>query len=273
MEEARLPPQQLRRGVPPMHDVPLAFGENGRELEVVLRPPGSPMRMTLDLVHPVGFFEFDKCPICLTPGPTDKEHVPQRSLGGHVRTRTCAPCNNGLGSQVEGHLQDWFDGATRGVRVAGDGAPGLQAVPRVLHRQTPDGAIVEVYEVASEAASLNLRQGGLEATYTPPVPARYRAAALKHAYLAACCALERILEGAIADEIRAELVAARDAPRDRPFPFGRSARQLELLRTVDGPSGPSLALVSSSGSGSARSSTYVSLCGVVLVGWLFDELD
>jgi hypothetical protein len=73
-------------------------------------------------------------------------------------------------------------------------------------------------------------------------PNRYKLAALKHAYLAACLDLRAIPETPSADLIRHDLRAARDATSRAGVPVSECALSMPLMPTHEQPSGPSIAL-------------------------------
>jgi hypothetical protein len=223
----------------------------------------------VQLVRDIGPFQFDECPICLAPGPSSREHVPPASLGGEVRTRVCERCNNELGSRIEVSLLDWRDGAVRNARVAADNVPGRRRVERMLYRTAGAGEFVLVPDGRVDGSFRDmLASGEFRYAFAPPEPARYRLAALKHAYLAACLDRQEIPDTPTAREIRRDLVAARDAPSGGPFPTSELAMGLSLMRSYAQPAGPSLALCSvASGPDGAAPEMWVLLAGTVCVPW------
>ncbi|MEV1172121.1 hypothetical protein [Nonomuraea sp. NPDC049784] len=74
-----------------------------------------------------------------------------------------------------------------------------------------------------------LLSGQIDIDGLEPHPNRYRLALLKHAYLAECMK-KGILEGPRADQIRHELIAARDASTREDIPASASAFGLTVLR-------------------------------------------
>src|SRR5690348_5394269 len=100
--------------IPPKGGVPADGiryeGEEGEALELVYGPSGSNLASyDVTILQEIHAHIFDFCPICLSPEPRSREHVPPESLGGRVLTRLCEKCNNGLGARVEVELLDWRD--------------------------------------------------------------------------------------------------------------------------------------------------------------------
>ena len=102
-----------------------------------------------------------------------------------------------------------------------------------------------------------------------PEPSRYRTAALKHAYLAACLHLQTIPSGEEAEAVRAALLQARDADRRRALSMSEAAERIRILRSSAGPQGPPLALVTTAAEGVTPSidEVFISLAGVLFVSW------
>lgn len=172
---------------------------------------------------------FESCPICGAPA-TDDEHMPPRSIGGKVMTRTCGPCNNRLGSHLEADLADWFDNVLTLPRFGSPGVPGDRRSGRILWRTTPAGEVVLLLDVQSHPAIIDmLNSGQVDLAGLLPDHNRYRLALLKHAYLAACMRFG-VLDGEAADEVRHDLIAARDAASRQDVPHSRLALGLTVLR-------------------------------------------
>jgi hypothetical protein len=115
---------------------------------------------------------------------------------------------------------------------------------------------------------------GHEATSTPAagsqadgvVPARWRLAALKHSYLAACCRLGAGPESRTADMIRDLLVVARDAPARSSIELSQVAADLGIGRIDGAPLGPPLALMTVPARDSQElTEAWISLAGTVLI--------
>jgi hypothetical protein len=175
---------------------------------------------------------FDACPICASPA-TEDEHVPPQSMGGKVMTRTCAPCNNGLGSNVEADLADWHDDALTLPAFSGDAVRGTRHSSRLLCRTTPKGEPVLIVDRGFDPAVRDLLLSGkVDLTACVPDENRVRIALLKHAFLAACLRIG--LLGPEGDIVRRDLIAARDAASRRKVRRSDLALGLTLLRADDG---------------------------------------
>jgi hypothetical protein len=185
------------------------------------------------VVAPIDERYFDVCPICGDPATHD-EDVPPRSIGGRVMTRTCQPCNNGLGSRVEADLVDWYDDAVTLPAFSGDAVQGARRASRIFLRISPDGKPVPLMDESTDPAVRELLlSGDVDLTAYEPDHNRVRLALLKHAFLAACLAFGP-LEGADADAVRADLIAARDAPSRQQVPRSAIALGLTVLRSSGG---------------------------------------
>ncbi len=181
--------------------------------------------MDVEILRLAGPMNFDRCPICLDSTPMNKEHVPPVPLGGSVMTTTCARCNNELGSRLEASLIDWWQDAVGLVSLSHDDVRGARRAARVLLRQKETGEPVLLLRPVDPAIRNRFGAGTqFSMSFTEPDRARYRLAALKSAYLTACLPLCSIPETPQAVPIRAELLAARDAPRKHRVRPVRSAK-------------------------------------------------
>lgn len=257
------------KGLPPAARMTIT-GSSGDVNLRVPPPPGEKGEGTFRAIVDRG--RFTHCPICLEPTPSSREHVPQQGLGGKVMTATCEPCNNGLGSRVEPALQDWHDRVLRDVRVTTKLLPGARQMRPLLLRQTDEGVPVllegrgraddQLMAMFDEAVT----SGPIDISYRLPDPVAYKLAALKHAYLAACLALREVPMEGKAVEIRAELIAARDAPRRAPLPASPHAKALVLRSTGMAPINWPIAIVDwKAPDGSVL--TELLLGGTISVGW------
>ena len=172
---------------------------------------------------------FDSCPICGSPA-TDDEHVPPASMGGQIMTRTCGPCNHRLGSHVEADLADWYDNALTLPRFGSSGVQGDRKSGRILWRTTPAGEFVLLMNGRYDPAITDmLKSGQVDLAGLLPDGNRYHLALLKHAYLAACMKFG-VLQGDAADQVRRDLIAARDAASRKAVPESTIALGLTVLR-------------------------------------------
>ncbi len=215
------------------------------------------------------------CPICLDPA-TAREHVPQAALGGSVMTATCAPCNNGLGSRVEVELEHWFDHTIHRVSFNHDGdIPGHRRVPNVrLLKETDGNEVILLFDGSfpDEAVEM-LRSGTAKITYSPPDPRRWGLALLKHAFLAACLYMKCVPETDEIQQIRSELITARDWDMRRRPPESEAASRLRVYRSESGRQGPPLALVvKDPDEAGGEAEILISLAGVLFVTWPFEGI-
>jgi hypothetical protein len=256
-----------RKGDIPLFDFRIEH-DDGEVLAFRYAPPTPQLPYGLTFVREIIRHTFDQCPICLTPAPTSREHVPPESIGGRIRTHLCGDCNNKLGTRVEVEFLDWRDHAMRNARAGDKDVGRYRRLQRVLYRQAPDGKFLLTLDVGSDTTIPDMLNSGgkLSYTYSPPDDNRCRLAALKHAYLAACLDRREIPSTPTAEAIRAELLAARDAGSNRDVPVGDYAAGFPVMRTYKQPHGPSLSLVIFQAPG--RQPEYaISLAGSVLVPW------
>lgn len=239
---------------------------DGPELDMAIRRPADATQVAVRTIGPIGAYVFPDCPICGDPATSD-EHVPPAAIGGQVTTRTCEPCNNRLGSLVEPDLIDWVDGAVGRVSFTGPGARGPRYARRVLHRTTTAGEMVLVVDGKyDERVRDLLNTGDVELTATAPDPNRLRLAALKHAYLSACVHLRAIPPET--DQVRAELIAARDAAHRDHVAYSPMAAGIELLRIdPDGDPGPGHPLLHATATIDGEVEQGALLGGKVFVSW------
>ncbi|MFY1659422.1 HNH endonuclease [Micromonospora sp. WMMD1274] len=204
----------------------------GRAIDAAIRPddPGESAEVTL--IEPIRPRVFESCPICGDPA-TSKEHIPPDRIGGKVMTRTCLPCNNRLGSNVETDLLDWVEGALSRPSLRSAAVQGPRREKRVLVRNTPEGEFVLVIDGrAHPDLKAMLESGEVDLDAVLPNWGRCCLALLKHAYLAACLT-HGVLEGDVADEVRRDLIAARDAENKQSVPTSQLALGLTILRTYE----------------------------------------
>ncbi len=209
------------------------------------------------------------CPICIDGQPMHQEHVPQKNLGGEVMTMTCRSCNNDLGSRSEVDLQHWFDHALVDVTFDHDGlVPGRRRIPPLYYTTSEDGSFALFVDgPLTPAVRDMITSGEWRMNYRLPDPRRYRLALLKHAYLAACLHLGTVPDTATARSIRADLLAARDAPRSTRPPESEAANRLKVYRSDVGVQGPPLALVARPEGVAPTREPLISLAGALFVSW------
>ena len=261
-----------KKGTPPASGLRVA-SESGTEAPLNIGLwRDSENQAKAEIVRDIAFVRFEVCPICLTPDPDTLEHVPHGAIGGQVQTLTCARCNNQLG-RFEAELTRWCFGELVNVRAEADVVVGRRRIPRVLLRWTGDGQFVLIVDGRADPAFRDMLQSGEFSLHiSPPNPRRYRLAALKHAYLAACCQLGAIPTSASAAEVRADLVAARDASGVGNVPESQRASSLRIMRSAAGPQGPALALARLTAE-DARDAVWISLAGSLLVDWPLPDVS
>nr|WP_246401389.1 HNH endonuclease [Jiangella mangrovi] len=221
----------------------------------------------------IGAGAFPYCPICFDGEADSREHVPPKPLGGIVMANTCSPCNNKLGSRTESALQDWFDDAVY-TFYSQDGDPRPFGHSRVLNLQTPDGEWFQVQERPSNPENRlgsALVEGGVTMHLALPARAQYKTGLLKNAFLAACLHVGGVPMTASTAEIRAELVATRDARSRRDVQLGPRAEAIRAYRTGQPANGKPLALMRTDGVDKPR--FLISLAGTILVEWPFPDVD
>ncbi|MBO3752157.1 hypothetical protein J5X84_39365 [Streptosporangiaceae bacterium NEAU-GS5] len=261
------------KGLPAVSELDLELPD-GITLEFRQRPSPDAISGQARVIAGIPARNFSHCPICLTPDPTSREHVPPETLGGQIMTRTCDPCNKDLGSRLEAALVDWYDMAFVRVTFEGEGVRGRRRSARLLYRETPDGKFGLIPDTGkSDPAIEDILHGDEFAmTHTPLDKTIVQLAALKSAYLAACLHLGRVPETPSAKQIRADLLAARDAPKGS-HPTSTAAAQVKLWRTYADPNGPVLALLENSDATEFADRHLISLAGTVIVSWPFPEMS
>jgi hypothetical protein len=170
-------------------------------------------------------------------------------------------------------LQDWFDYALVSVSFEHQDVPGRRRARKLLYRNGPSGfCLLTEGDLAPEIRQM-LDDGTFHLHYRRPDPRRYRLAALKHAYLAACLYLGYVPDIPDAEAIRADLLSARDSPKRSHPPASEHADRLAIYRSHAAPKGPSLAIVATRPDETAARREYlISLAGVMFVSWPFAEV-
>jgi hypothetical protein len=259
--------------VPNRSPDPMSIGlADGRVLDIASQPMASGGPVEVTVIEEIQGRLFHSCPICWDPA-TDDEHVPPASLGGKIMTRTCGPCNHRLGSHVEADLADWYENALTLPRFGSSGIRGDRKSGRILWRTTPAGEFVLLMNGRYDPAIIDmLKSGQVDLAGLLPDRNRYHLALLKHAYLAACMKFG-VLQGDAADEIRQDLIAARDAASRQAVPESRLALGLTVLRRHQ-PSSPVTAPVVTAVAHEPTGPCHgVLLAGRVFVSWSSRPFD
>lgn len=261
-------------GLSPIHSMTLDMVDGGTiEIRRVTNPNAVTANVTiLDTASPKS---FDRCPICLEPNPTSKEHVPPQSVGGMVMTLTCRRCNNDLGSRVEADLTAWCDDSMM-AWFANDSMPGKRRLPPLLIRQTEDGKpVLAVGPGGMDSAIPGMldRGGEIETTYRLPDMNRVTLAILKSAFLASCLFLDELPETELSAAIREELLEVRDRSRKEPLTLGPMAVATAFGRLEGADPKPGeVALVLFTPPDRKSPELYISLARVILVRWPLERL-
>lgn len=260
------------RGLPPLSEMTVSR-PGAADLEVVFPKPTNAVDVTTRILHIVEPQEFSECPICLVNPADSREDVPPRAIGGTVLIRTCRECNSNFGGKVEPHLINDFDGAME-TRFSSELVQGKRVTPRLLRRETPTGEFVLMFDngFVDPAISTMLQGSKLEVQFTVPDPARIRLAILKSAYLGACLIMKEIPQSRLADAVRTELIAARDAPKNARLELSEHAQSLKVGRSY------APARVGEVGLGAVQKEDgaleyIVSLAGVLAVTWPLDPIQ
>jgi hypothetical protein len=222
-------------------------------------------------------FEFSDlgiCPICLTPGPNSREHVPPHSIGGNALVLTCERCNNEFGSKYEPHLQGWYEGSIGKVRLSGADVNGTRFAGEYLARENPAGGFVLFQQGKSDPEVDRILQAGapFEMTYPEADTARMHVAAVKSAYLAACAALRAVPRTPRADALRAELVAMRDLPRSQRLQLGPLIESIRVARSAAEPTPGEIVLMAGAGADENSARFVISFNRVFAVDWPLEPI-
>ena len=259
------------RGVPELSQAVLRL-EDGSTLEVRMPRPLGTERYFQALPVAFDFVDFGVCPICFAPEPRSREHVPPHSVGGSVITMTCENCNNEFGSKYEPHLRNWYENAIGKVRLSGKTVPGRRSVGEYLLRENASGGFVLFQHGKHDpAVSQILGEQEFEMSYEIVDATRSHIAAVKTAYLAGCVALHAIPRTPRADALRAELLVARDVPRDQKAELGDVARSIKVARSAHEPSPGEIILMAASDE-LTESAMVISFNRVFAVDWPFDPI-
>jgi hypothetical protein len=132
----------------------------------------------VQVVAEIGYCAFDRCPICLMPGPDSDEHVPHGAIGGQIRTWTCGRCNNMLGTRLEDELTKWCFGSLPNIRAKGPGVRGRRRIPSTHLRWTNQRQFILVMDNRTDPTVRDMLAGGqITLDIVPPDQNRYQLAA------------------------------------------------------------------------------------------------
>jgi hypothetical protein len=241
--------------------------DDARTLGPATRPVGDGEEVLIIPVGEIPSRVFDKCPICGSAADSD-EHVPPQSMGGRVVTRTCGLCNHRLGSNVEKDVKEWFDVAITLPRFSSSTVRGARGAGRLLLRRTAacENLLLVDGHVDPDIIGM-LRSGDLAVAGLLPDENRWRLALLKCAYLGYCM-VDGVPTGRIADRVRAQLIAARDADGPSSVPFSDLAMGLLVSRQSE-PAADIPPLVYAVAREPKRDLPGVLLAGCIFVAWHF----
>ncbi len=220
------------------------------------------------------FIDLGICPICLTPDPTSREHVPPHSIGGNALILTCEQCNNEFGSKYEPHLQRWYEGSIGKVTLSGADVTGRRFAGEYLVRENPTGGFILFQQGKSDPAVDRILQAGapFEMTYSEADTARMHIAAVKSAYLAACVAMRAVPRTPRADVLRAELLALRDLPRSHRLQLSPLMESIRVARSAAEPAPGDIMLMTGPGADNSTTRFVISFSRVFAVDWPLDPI-
>lgn len=262
------PGEPGNRGLPPVADVTFEVDDGTTLRATVVRPDGRfQARPMMTAPHTV----FDRCPICFSPSPATREHVPPQFMGGHVLTLTCADCNSGFGSQFEPHLRNWWDDAFE-VRFSAEDVTGLRNSPRVLVRPTEEGPVALVLDVGrvDPAISEMFASGAFTMHQSWPSERHTKVALLKSAYLAICCLMQTIPEGGKSERVRTLLRSALADPDAKQWDEEDLLAEVRPFKSAEVPDGRVELVAWREASGATLIG--VSLARAVLVPWMLETI-
>jgi HNH endonuclease len=260
------------RGIPELSEVVIDL-EGGGEVHGRMPTPNGE-RVDARIVEvPFEYFEFAECPICLSPAPGSREHVPPSSMGGIVLTLTCLRCNNEFGSRFETHLQTWYEGSTGRVRLSGTTVDGRRNAGEFLLRETGSGEFLLMQNGRADPAIQELLESGaVEMHMVEPDTSAIHIGAIKSAYLAACVLMKEIPRTDRAAAIRAELLSARDSQRGTRLGLSPLFQSIRVARAAGAPQPGAVELVAMRGE-AERLDFAISFSRVFAVDWPLDPID
>ncbi|MFT4307304.1 MAG: HNH endonuclease [Microbacterium sp.] len=220
------------------------------------------------------FIDLGTCPICLTASPSSREHVPPHSIGGNVLTLTCERCNNEFGSKFEPHLQGWYENSIGKVKISGAAVGGRRFAGEYLVREnTAGGFILFQHGSRDPAVDQILQNGGsFEMTYPQADTTRTHVAAVKSAYLAACVTMRVVPTSPRAKALRADLLAARDAPRSQRLKLSPLMKSIRVARSASEPAPGELVLMVEGGTEQNSPRFVLSFNRVFAVDWPLEPI-
>lgn len=261
------------RGIPELSRATLRMAD-GSVLEARLPQPVGDKSTFRALPVVFEFVDFGICPICLSPGPTSREHVPPHSIGGNVLVLTCELCNNEFGSKYEPHLQGWYEGSIGKVKISGADVSGSRFAGEYLVRESPAGEVIYFQHGRYDPEVDRILQAGgsFEITYPEADIARMRVAAIKSAYLAACAAMGAIPTSPRAEELRAELFALRDVSRSQRLQLSPLMKSIQIARTAAEPVPGEIVLMVGAGAEKTSARYVISFNRVFAVDWPLEPI-
>lgn len=191
------------------------------------------------------FIYLGTCPICLTASPSSREHVPQHSISGNVLTLTCERCSNEFGSKFDPHLQRWYQNSIGKVEISGAAVDMHRFTGEYLVRENTAGGFIPFRHGSRDPAVDQILQNGgsFEMTYPQADTTRTHVAAVKTAYLAACVTMRVVPTSPRAKALRADLPAARDAPRSQRLKLSPLMKSIRVARSASEPAPGELVLM------------------------------
>lgn len=261
------------RGVPELSRATLRM-RDGSVLEARMpRPVGDEATFRATPVT-FEFMELATCPICLDVSPSSREHVPPHSIGGNVMTLTCERCNNEFGSKFEPHLQGWYENSIGKVQISGADVNGRRFAGEYLVRENPKGGSILFQQGRRDPAVDQILQNGasFEVTYAQADTARTHIAAVKTAYLAACVTMRVVPSSPRAEALRAELLAARDAPRSQRIELSPLMKAIRVARSAAEPAPGEIVLMVERGTEQTSPRFVLSFNRVFAVDWPLEPI-
>ncbi|WP_349885567.1 HNH endonuclease [Microbacterium sp. WHRI 7836] len=261
------------RGIPELSRATLRM-KDGSVLEARMpRPVGNEITFRA-LPVAFEFIDLGVCPICLSPEPTSREHVPPHSIGGNALILTCERCNNEFGSKYEPHLQGWYEGSIGKVKMSGADVDGRRFAGEYLLRENPAGGFILFQQGRRDPEVDRILQAGesFEITYPQADVMRMRVAAVKSAYLAACAAMRTVPRSPRADKLRSELLALRDVSRSQRLQLSPLMKSIQIARTAAEPAPGEIALMVGADAEKTRTRFVISFNRVFAVDWPLEPI-